>query len=867
MAKLSPMMKQYNQIKAENEDSILFYRVGDFYEMFYDDAKKASQELDLVLTGKECGMPERAPMCGVPYHSCEAYIARLINKGYKVAICEQTEDPAKAIGPVVKREIIRKITPGTILEDNMLEEGKNNYLCSISFLNDQTGLCFCDASTGECHATNIPKDNFENKIIDEISRFLPREILVQKNFQVKAPLVFKYLKQNFEGLITEREDDCFLSQKTENLILNHFNIISLEKLGFETDSPISSAFGAVLDYLYETGVNGNITINDIDIYTDSQYMRMDISVVRNLELCETLRTKSKKGSFLWVVDKTKTAMGKRLMRNWVLQPLINITTINSRLNAVDELVSSVILRGDIAEALSGIRDIERIMTKVVYGTANARDLLNLSITAKKFPELKSFLKDTNSRLLKEIYNNIDTLDDITSLIDSSIKEDAVNTLREGRIIKDGYNETVDTLRNDMNGGTSVLAQIEAKEKERTGIKNLRVRYNKVFGYYIEVTNSFLDKVPDDYIRKQTLTNAERFITDELKQIESRVLTAKDKIVELEYEIFDGIRKTVANEVKRFQQTASAIAMLDVLTSFAVVSSENHYCRPSVNNSGNINIKSGRHPVVEQVSKMPFVANDTFLDMQDNRCAIITGPNMAGKSTYMRQTALITLMAQIGCFVPAEYAEIGVVDAIFTRVGASDDLASGQSTFMVEMSEVASILKNATKKSLLILDEIGRGTSTFDGMSIAKSVLEFVVNKKTLGAKALFATHYHELTSMEQELKGVKNYNIAVKKRGDDITFLRRIVKGGADQSYGIEVAKLSGIPNSVIERAKEILSDTVKNGVVTYKTVDDSMAQLPMEMQNAQDIYKELSAIDVNTLTPIEAMQILFDICDRAKNI
>ena len=866
MAELSPMMKQYNQIKAENEDSIVFYRVGDFYEMFFDDAKKASEELELVLTGKECGLPERAPMCGVPYHSCEAYIARLIDKGYKVAICEQTEDPAKAKG-LVKREIIRTITPGTVFEDNMLEEGKNNFLASIVLTEGEVGICFTDASTGECHATFLSKDNFQNKIIDELSRFSPREILIQKDFSAKAPIVADFLKDNFAGVLTEREDFSFNPTHTEPLVLKHFGIISVENLGIEKESSISTAFGAILDYLYETGVNGQISVNEVNVYTDNQFMRLDITAVRNLELCETMRSKAKKGSLLWVLDKTRTAMGKRLMRNWVLQPLLNLTTINSRLNAVDELVSNVILRGEVIENLYGIRDIERIMTKVVYGTANAKDLLNLALTAQKFPALKALLENSNSKTLKGIYNDIDTLEDITTLILDAVKEDAPATLREGGIIKDGYNELVDTLRHDMNCGTTVLAEIEAKEKERTGIKNLRVRYNKVFGYYIEVTNSFLDKVPEDYIRKQTLTNAERFITEELKEIEKRVLTAKDRIIQVEYELFDTIRKKVAGEVKRFQKTASAIANLDVLASLAFVSAENHYCRPIVNNSGNISIKSGRHPVVEQVIKMPFVANDTFLNMTDNRCAIITGPNMAGKSTYMRQTALITLMAQIGCFVPAEYAEIGIVDAIFTRVGASDDLASGQSTFMVEMSEVAAILKNATKHSLLILDEIGRGTSTFDGMSIARSVLEYVADKKKLGAKALFATHYHELTAMEEQLNGVKNYNIAVKKRGDDITFLRRIVSGGADRSYGIEVAKLSGIPNSVIERAKEILRETEANGVVTYKTADNADMQMSLEMQSAQDIFKELNAIDVNTLTPIEAMQILFDICNRAKDI
>ncbi|MBR6532980.1 MAG: DNA mismatch repair protein MutS [Clostridia bacterium] len=866
MAELSPMMQQYKQIKAENEDSIMFFRVGDFYEMFFEDAKKASEELDLVLTGKECGLPERAPMCGVPFHSCDNYIARLIDKGYKVSICEQTEDPATAKG-LVKREIIRTITPGTVFEDNMLDEGKNNYLASIVLTDKDIGICFTDASTGECHATTLSNEDFQSKIIDELSRFSPREILLQTDFCLKAPIVEEFLKLNFSGVITLRSDDAFNCEKTEALVMKHFSVMSVENLGLETGSSISAAFGAVLDYLYETGVNGHISVSGVNIYTDSQYMRLDMTAARNLELCETMRTKSKKGSLLWVLDKTKTPMGKRLIRNWLLQPLINITTINLRLNAVEELVSNVILRGEVIESLYGIRDIERIMTKIVYGTANARDLLNLAQTIQKLPQIKSLLENVNSQKLKSIFSDIDVLEDIYSLIYESINPEAPATLREGGLIKKGYSNIVDTLRNDMENGTSVLADIEAREKERTGIKNLRVRYNKVFGYYIEVTNSFLDLVPEDYIRKQTLTNAERFITEELKEIEKRVLTAKDRIVQVEYEIFDSIRKKVASEVKRVQKTAFAIAELDALTSLSVVSAENHYCRPLVNTGGKISIKSGRHPVVEQVISIPFVANDTFLDMQDNRCAIITGPNMAGKSTYMRQTALITLMAQMGCFVPAEIAEIGIVDAIYTRVGASDDLASGQSTFMVEMSEVAAILKSATKKSLLILDEIGRGTSTFDGMSIARAVLEYVADKRKLGAKALFATHYHELTVMEEQLGGVKNYNIAVKKRGDDITFLRRIVPGGADRSYGIEVAKLSGIPNSVIERAKDILKQTEEEGVVTYKTIADTDSQMSIGMQSGQDIIKELNAIDVNTLTPIEAMQILFDICNRSKNL
>ena len=860
------MMQQYNEIKSQNEDSILFFRVGDFYEMFFEDAKKASEELDLVLTGKDCGLEERAPMCGVPFHSCEAYIARLVEKGYKVSICEQVEDPATAKG-LVKRDIIRTITPGTVFEDSMLDEGRNNYLAAIALSGDEIGLCFTDASTGECHATYITKEGCEVRLIDEISRFSPKEILISDDFKAKAPNVLEYFEKYFEGTLTVREAKSFDLKNTEDLILKHFNVISLENIGLTNESAESAAFGAVLEYLYETGVNGQISVNKIDVYTGSQFMRLDITAVRNLELCETMRLKAKKGSLLWVLDKTKTAMGKRLIRNWLLQPLLSVTDISFRQNALEELINDTILRGEIVEALSGIRDIERLMTKVVYGSANARDLLQLSATASRFPQIKALLANASCKMLKEIYNEIDTLEDIVGLIDSAINPEAPVTVREGNLIKDGYSELVDTLRHDMNSGTGVLAEIEAREKERTGIKNLRVRYNKVFGYYIEVTNSFLDKVPDDYIRKQTLTNAERFITEELKEIEKRVLTAKDRIVQVEYELFDTVRKKAAAEVVRFQKTAASIARLDVLTSLSNVSADNHYCRPLVNTNGVIRITGGRHPVVEQVIKTPFVSNDTLLNMTDDRCAIITGPNMAGKSTYMRQVALITLMSQIGCFVPAESAEIGVVDAIFTRVGASDDLASGQSTFMVEMSEVANILKNATKHSLLILDEIGRGTSTFDGMSIARAVLEFVADRKKLGAKALFATHYHELTQMENELRGVKNYNIAVKKRGDDITFLRRIVRGGADDSYGIEVAKLSGIPTAVIERAKEVLRLTESEGLVTYKTVNESNVQMSFEMQSAQDILKDLKAIDVNTFTPGEAMQILFEICKKAKEI
>lgn len=866
MGELSPMMRQYLDIKSANEDSILFFRVGDFYEMFFEDAKTASEELDLVLTGKDCGLEERAPMCGVPYHSCDAYIARLVAKGHKVAVCEQMENATAGKG-IVKRDIVRIITPGTVIEDTMLDEGVNNYLCAISVLKESAGICFTDASTGECYATGLSTERLEQHITDELCRFRPKELLVDQKLLKKMPNLCEFLENNFGGVVTQREEKSFDTKNTEDRILKHFGVISTESLGFESGGAISACLGAVLEYLYETGVSGNIAVNSVEIYTDNQYMRLDMTAIRNLELLETMRSKAKKGSLLWVLDKTKTAMGKRLLRSYVTKPLLNIAAITLRQNAVEELCSNTILRGEAIEALGSVRDIERIMAKVVYATANAKDLFALAQTSVKFPYLKSLLAETNCKKLKEIYIDIDPLEDISSLILDAIDPEAPTTLKDGGIIKKGYNSQLDMLRGDVNGSADILADIEVRERERTGIKNLKVRHNKVFGYYIEVTNSFLDKVPEDYIRKQTLTGCERFLTEELKNIERRLFSAKEKAVQLEYEIFDSIRKKTAQQLTRFQKTAGAIAQLDVLCSMAQVSVSNRYCRPLISGDSVINIKGGRHPVVEQVIKTPFVANDTLLNMKEDRCAIITGPNMAGKSTYMRQVALICLMAQMGCFVPAGSAEIGLVDAIFTRVGASDDLASGQSTFMVEMSEVAEILKNATSKSLLILDEIGRGTSTFDGMSIARSVLEYVADKKKLGAKALFATHYHELTEMENELSGVKNYNIAVKKRGDDITFLRRIVPGGADDSYGIEVAKLAGIPNTVIQRAKEILKMTENQGIVKYKTAPCDDGQIPMEAKGAADLLHELQAIDVNTLTPIEAMQILFDICSKAKSI
>ena len=863
MAELSPMMRQYMEIKEANQDCIIFYRLGDFYEMFFDDAIKGSEELELTLTGRDCGLDERAPMCGVPFHSAEGYIARLVEKGYKVAICEQVEDPATAKG-IVKRDIVRIVTPGTVIEGEMLDEGRNNYLASVYEKSGKIGVCFADASTGEAHVTELSGEDMYAELQNEIMRFAPSEILIDAKLKDK---ISAFLEEKITAAISVRDDIHFDTTATEALLCQNFGVISPENVGIEVGSVSQSVLGAVIDYLQENGKTGTIAIKNVNIYTSAQFMGLDVTAVRNLELCETMRTKSKRGSLLGVLDKTKTAMGKRLMRSYVLQPLLSIPEITLRQNAVEELANDTVMRCEAQEYMSGIRDIERMMTKIVYGTATAKELLGLAATAHRFPYIKQLLASANCKMLKSIYNDIDTLDEIVALIDAAISEDAPATVREGKIIKKGYNEQVDMLRDDMDGGTSRLADIEARERERTGIKNLRVRYNKVFGYYIEVTNSFLDKVPADYIRKQTLTNAERFITDELKQLENRLLTAKDRAFQLEYEIFNSIRETVAAAANRVRTTAAAIARLDTMCSMAQVAIENNYCRPLVNNDGVISIKGGRHPVVEKLLKTPFVSNDTYLDNSTDRCAIITGPNMAGKSTYMRQVAIITLMAQIGSFVPAQMAEIGVVDAIFTRVGASDDLASGQSTFMVEMSEMAHILKNATKNSLLIIDEIGRGTSTFDGMSIARAVLEFVADKKKLGAKSLFATHYHELTEMENELDGIKNYNIAVKKRGDDIIFLRRIVPGGADDSYGIEVAKLGGIPDSVIRRAKQILKQTLESGIVTYKTVESNTDQMSLEMQGATDILRELQAIDVNTLTPIEAMGVLFDIANKAKSI
>jgi len=859
------MMRQYMEIKDKNRDSIVFFRLGDFYEMFFDDAEIASKELDLVLTGKVCGMEERAPMCGIPYHSCEGYIARLIEKGYRVAICEQTEDPATAKG-LVNRDIVRVITPGTVIEDSMLDESRNNYLASISIVQNSCGVCFIDASTGGVSLTEFLGDNYFERLIGELGRFLPKEILTDNSINNNKQLK-RFITDRMDCCITILGDEYFEKSAASEVLKKHFKVESIDKKGLSEGSVSTSALAAAIRYLGETQMIGLDRISEVSFYTDNQYMRLDISAMRNLELCETMRGKEKKGSLLWVLDKTKTAMGKRLIRKWIEQPLISVTEITARLNAVDELASDTVLRGEMREYLSGIHDIERLMTRIVYGTAGARELKSLSYTATKLPYIKELLGAAKSNLLKNANNQIDELTDVCELIENAIVDEPPFSVREGGIIKEGYNPDVDVLRADMTDGKGIIARVEEAEKERTGIKSLKVRYNRVFGYYIEISNSYIDKVPPEYIRKQTLVNCERYITDELKTLESRVLGAKDRSVQLEYQIFDEIRNFVSEQLTRIQNTAQAISQLDVLCSLAEVAVKNNYCRPVINTEKRLNIVGGRHPVVEEVLNQPFVPNDVLLDCGDNRCAIITGPNMAGKSTFMRQVAIIVLMAQMGSFVPALSADVGIADAIFTRVGASDDLAAGQSTFMVEMSEVANILKNSTSDSLLIFDEIGRGTSTYDGMSIARAVLEYVADKKKIGAKTLFATHYHELTTLEGQIKGVKNYNIAVKKRGDDITFLRKIVRGGADDSYGIEVAKLSGIPDAVITRAKQILKKLEADGAPQIKNAPQDTEQLPMELVVAKVLLDELKTLDVNALTPIEAMNTLFDFISRAKEL
>ncbi len=866
----TPMMQQYLQTKENYKDEILFYRLGDFYEMFFDDAKIVSDELDLVLTGKDCGMEERAPMCGVPFHSADNYIARLVAKGYKVAICEQLEDPATAKG-IVKRGVIRIITPGTVIESSMLDESKNNYLSSLCVGESDIGLCFCDVSTGSVFVTTVSKDFGGAAVLNEMGRFSPTEIIMNKD-SVKLEALTEY-KNRVEGLSTSIEnEERFSYNDAKNTVESHFGK-DVDQLGLLSETSVS-ALGAAISYLKEVQKNDLCNIRDVNYYTDAKYMRLDFAARRNLELCETMRNRDKRGSLLWVLDKTKTAMGKRMLRSYIEQPLVSTAAIVRRQNAVSYLVDNIQVRDEIASYMTNVHDMERLITRISYATANARELRSLHETISLLSPIKALLSDCKTELLSQIERDIDPLDDVLSLIDSAIDEDPPFSVREGGMIKSGYSEELDSLREIMSGGKGYLAEIEAREQEKVGIKKLKIGYNRVFGYYIEVPNSFKDQVPGDYIRKQTLTNCERYITQELKELESKVLGAQERITKLEYELFSRVREAIAGELDRIQKTANAVSALDVLCSLAKVSHDNNYTCPEICENGVIEIKDGRHPVVEKMlSGAPFVPNDTLLDNDENRAAIITGPNMAGKSTYMRQVALIVIMAQIGCFVPASFAKICICDSVFTRVGASDDLSAGKSTFMVEMSEVASILKNATKNSLIILDEIGRGTSTFDGMSIARAVLEYVCSKK-LGAKTLFATHYHELTDMENEFDGIKNYNIACKKRGDDIIFLRRIVRGPADGSYGIEVAKLAGVPNTVVKRAREVLEGIEDQGLSTTKTLQEIPAsglddfgdtQISFGSSFGQELVEELKALDVNTLTPIEAMTYLYDIVKKAK--
>ncbi len=858
MAELSPMMKQYFEIKEKNKDCILFYRLGDFYEMFYDDAILASRELELTLTGRDCGQEERAPMCGVPFHSCEGYIAKLVSMGYKVAICEQTEDPKAAKG-LVKRDIIRVITPGTVMEQSMLDESRNNYICSMYSSDKKIGICFCDISTGELYATDISGRDYYRILTNQLASYSPREILFGGDI-INLKQLPEFIKSKLSAGVEMLDDDKFELSLCRETVEQQFP----DEMHLISDKPVViSSVGALINYLRETQMSGLERINHLEIYNEAQYMRLDYNTQRNLELTQTMLSKTKRGSLLWVIDKTKTAMGKRLIRSWLDHPLMNISKINNRQSAVEELVNDTVLRLELTATLSGIYDIERIMTKIVYGSANARDLRSLCSAITDLPQISDLISGCQSSYMRMIYKDLDLLEDIHSLIDSAIVDDPPFSVREGGMIREGYNEELDIVNSDMNNSKDILSQIEAQEREKTGIPKLKIGYNRVYGYFLEVTNFYKNLVPDTYIRKQTLTGSERYITPDLKDLESRILGAKDRAIAMEYTLFETIRTTVSDNLERIQNTAKALATLDALTSLANVASDNRYVRPEVNQSTAIVIKDSRHPVVELLLRdSSFVPNDVNLDTKGERVDIITGPNMAGKSTYMRQIALIVLMAQMGSFVPASSAKIGIVDSIFTRVGASDDLASGQSTFMVEMNEVANIVKNATSKSLLILDEIGRGTSTFDGMSIARAVLEYCADKKKLGAKTLFATHYHELSVMEQLLDGVKNYSIAVKKRGDDITFLRRIVPGGADDSYGIEVAKLAGVPNTIINRAKEILADleSGKAETIIEKVNVNEDTQLSLMGVASSPVIDKLKSVDLNTLTPIEAMNLLYEL-------
>ena len=881
LSQLSPMMQHYMETKKEYPDCVLFYRLGDFYEMFFDDALTVSKELEITLTGKDCGLSERAPMCGVPFHALDSYLYRLVQKGYKVAIAEQMEDPRQAKG-LVKREVIRVVTPGTITSSQVLDETKNNYLMGIVYMDGIYGISTADISTGDFMVTEVDSDR---ELFDEINKFSPSEIICNNAFYMSG-VDMDELKNRYQVVISALDSRFFGEESCRRILMEHFKVGALVGLGLEDYATGIIAAGAVMQYIYETQKSTLEHITTITPYSTGQYMVIDTSTRRNLELVETMREKQKRGTLLWVLDKTKTAMGARLLRACIEQPLIHRDEIIKRQNAVEELNMNYISREEICEYLNPIYDLERLIGRISYKTANPRDLIAFRSSLEMLPYIKRILGEFNSELLAELGRELDPLQDIFQLIGDAIVEEPPITVREGGIIKDGYNQEADKLRHAKTEGKNWLAELEAKEKEKTGIKTLKVKFNKVFGYYFEVTNSFKDQVPDYYIRKQTLTNAERFTTDELKQLEDIIMGAEEKLVSLEYDLFCEVRDKIGAEVIRIQKTAKSIAGIDVFCSLSVVATRRNYVKPSINDKGVIQIKNGRHPVVEQMMRDDmFVANDTFLDNGKNRLSVITGPNMAGKSTYMRQVALIVLMAQLGSFVPAQEADIGICDRIFTRVGASDDLASGQSTFMVEMTEVANILRNATRNSLLVLDEIGRGTSTFDGLSIAWAVIEHISNSKLLGAKTLFATHYHELTELEGTIAGVKNYCIAVKEQGDDIVFLRKIVRGGADKSYGIQVAKLAGVPDSVIARAKEIaeeLSDAditarakeiaeISSNITQHKAVpkpdEVDLQQLSFfDTVKDDDIIRELGSLELSTMTPLDAMNTLYRLQTKLKN-
>ena len=864
VSRLSPMMRQYWKVKEQYLEQLLFFRLGDFYELFFDDALIASRELELTLTGKECGLDERAPMCGIPYHSCENYIARLVKKGYKVAICEQMEDPATAKG-LVKREIIRVITPGTVLESNMLDAGSNNYLCLI-FRHPQQecfGVVFSDVSTGEVYALQVDSD-WEKRVIGELGRFSPAEVLLNLPAGSCEPLQ-KFLSDRLQVTGEILDDEYFDRERCRKLSADQFGSEEIAQLENSGQQSVIFALGAMIHYLTQTQKHGLESLTHLEIYSDEQYMTLDLTARRNLELTRTLRSGERRGTLLWVLDQTKTPMGKRLIRSVLEKPLLNPTAINKRLNAVGELLGDSVRLDNIRQELRDIFDMERLITRIVYGLVTPREMRSLQFTAQKLPQLKQTVGEVQSVYLTRLLDGMDTLEDISSMIECAISDDPPALLKDGGVIRAGYNEELDSLREIVHNTKGVLTALESREREKTGIKNLKVGFNNVFGYYIEVTRSFLSQVPPEYVRKQTLTGSERYITQELKELEQQILGAKDRILVLENNLFDQLRQQVAVQIHRVQATANAIAWLDLYASFAAVALEQNYCRPDVDLSGRIHIQDGRHPVVEKMlTDTLFVANDVLLDKAENQVAIITGPNMAGKSTYMRQVALIVLMAQIGSYVPARSAQIGVVDGIYTRVGASDDLASGQSTFMVEMSEVAQILKSATENSLLILDEIGRGTSTFDGMSIARAVIEHIANRRKLGAKTLFATHYHELTEMEQSFFNIKNYNIAVKKNGNDIFFLRRIMRGGTDDSYGIDVSRLAGIPEDIIQRAQQILKQLESGALSSSKQkAKQQSEQIQLLPQEDSELVRRLKEIDIEKITPLQAMVLLAELKAR----